>query len=157
MEPVITAKKTALLKYKQYPSNQKLEDLRNARNTSQQTARCCVNKYWVQLCTEIQTCSDTGNIRGMFEGKKKATGPTQSKTSEVITNSDKQMKRWVEHYLEIYGTDKKVTEAALNAISQLNVLEELDAEPTLDELEKAISCLNSRKAPGSDGISPEII
>ena len=67
------------------------------------------------------------------------------------------MKRWVEHYLEIYGTENKGTEAALNAIPQLTVLEELDAEPTLDELEKAINCLTSGKAPGSDGIPPEII
>ena len=98
----------------------------------------------------------------MFEGIKKGTGPTHSKTaplksrtSEVITDSDKQMKRWVEHYLEMYGTENK--EAALNTIPQLNVLEELDVEPTLDELEKAISCLTSGKAPGSDGIPPEII
>ena len=67
------------------------------------------------------------------------------------------MKRWVEHSLEIYGTENKVTEVALTAIPQLTVLEELDAEPTLDELEKAISCLASGKAPGSDAIPPEII
>ena len=164
MEPVITAKRTALLKYKQCPSKQKLEDLRNARNTSQQTARCCANKYWMQLCTEKHTCSDTGNIRGMFEGIKKATGPTQSKmdplkskTSKVITDSDKQMKRWVEHYLEIYVTENKVTEAALNIIAQLTLIEELDAEPTLDELEQVISCLTSGRALGSDGIPLEII
>ena len=63
----------------------------------------------------------------------------------------------VEHYLEIYGTENKVTEAALNAIPQITVLEELDVEPTLDELEKTFSCPTSGKAPGSDGISPKII
>ena len=99
----------------------------------------------------------------MFERRKKATGPAQSKTApksntgEGITNSDKPMKRWVEHNLEIYRTENKVTEATLNDIPQLTVLEELDAEPTLNELEKAISCLTSRKASGSDGIPPEII
>ena len=67
------------------------------------------------------------------------------------------MKRWVEHYLDICGTENKVTEAALNAIPQLTVLEELDAEPTLDELGKANSCLTSGKAPGSNGIPPKII
>ena len=63
----------------------------------------------------------------------------------------------MEHYLEIYATENKVTETALNAIPQLTVLAKLDAEPTLDELEKAINCLASGKAPGSDGIPPEII
>ena len=164
MEPVITAKRTALLKYKQCLSKQKLVDLRNARNITQQTARCCANKYWMKLCTEIQTYSDTGNIRGMFQRIKKSTDPIQSKkaplkskTGKAVTDSDKQIKRWVEHYLEICGTENKVTEVALNSISQLTVLEELDAEPTLDELEKAISCLTSGKAPGSDDILPKII
>ena len=164
MEPVITAKRTALLKYKQCPSKQNLEDLKTARNTVQLTATCCANKYLVQLCTEIQTCSDTGNIRGMFEGIKKATGPTQyktaplkSNTSEGITDSEEQMKRLVEHYLEIYGTENKVTEAALNAIPKLTVLEKLEVEPSLDELEKAINCLTSGKAPASDDMAPEII
>ena len=67
------------------------------------------------------------------------------------------MKRWVEHYLEIFGTENKVTETALNAISQLAVFEKLDVEPTVDELEKAINCLTSGKACRSDGIPPEII
>ena len=97
-------------------------------------------------------------------GIKKTTGSTQSKTAplksktnEVITDSDKQMKIWMELYLEIYGTENKVREAAINAIPQLTVLEGVDAEPSLDELEKATNCLTSGKAPGSDGIPPEII
>ena len=89
MELVITTKWTALLKYKQCPSKQKLEDLRNARNTAQQTARCCASKYLVQLSTENHTCSDTGNIRGMIEGIKKGTGPTQSKTAPLKSPTSK--------------------------------------------------------------------
>ena len=39
----------------------------------------------------------------------------------------------------------------------LPVLEELDTEPTLDELNKAIDALSCGKAPGEDCIPPEII
>ena len=85
-------------------------------------------------------------------GIKKATGPTQSKTAplksktnEVITDPDKQMKIWVELYLEIYGIENKVREAAINAIPQLTVLEQVDAEPTLDELEKPPTVLPVEK------------
>ena len=36
-------------------------------------------------------------------------------------------------------------------------LEELDSAPTLEELSKAVDALASGKAPGQDGIPPEVI
>ena len=33
-------------------------------------------------------------------------------------------------------------------------MDELDAEPTIEELEKAVDALSNRKAPGSDGMHP---
>ena len=74
-----------------------------------------------------------------------------------ITDKKEQMERWVEHYLELYSTQNVVTDAALDAISQLPVLEELDEEPTVEELGKAIDALATGKAPGEDGIPPEVI
>jgi len=43
---------------------------------------------------------------------------------------------------------------ALDAIECLTVMDELDTEPTTEELNKAINSLASRKAPGSDRITP---
>ncbi len=48
-------------------------------------------------------------------------------------------------------------DTAINAIADLPVLDELDAEPTEEKLSKAIDCLSIGKAPGEDGISPEIM
>ena len=42
--------------------------------------------------------------------------------------------------------------SALDAVECLPTMEELDTEPTLEELSKAIHSLASGKAPGSDGI-----
>ena len=50
-----------------------------------------------------------------------------------------------------------MTDAALDAISQLPILEELDDEPTVEELGKAIDALTTGKAPGEGGIPPEVI
>ena len=65
----------------------------------------------------------------MYEGIKKATGPTptktaplKSKTGEIITDQEKQMQRWTEHYLELYATQTTVTDTALNAIPELPVM-----------------------------------
>ena len=36
-------------------------------------------------------------------------------------------------------------------------MQEIGAEPTISELKRALNCLSSRKAPGKDGIPPEIV
>ena len=58
---------------------------------------------------------------------------------------------------ELYSRETLVTETALNFIEDLSVMDELDALPTIEELSKAIDALSSGKAPGSDGIPPEVI
>ena len=85
------------------------------------------------------------------------TAPLKSTTGEVITDNGQQMERWVEHYSELYSRQNVVTTSALDAIKCLPVMGELDNEPTTDELSKAINNLASRKAPGSDGIPPDLI
>ena len=100
----------------------------------------------------------------MYEGIKQATGkptkrsvPLKSKTGDVnIKDSDKQMSQWVEYYLGIYSGEKSVTQKALDSIEDLPVLEELDSEPSLQELSKAIDALESGKAPDEDGIPPGV-
>ena len=67
------------------------------------------------------------------------------------------MARWVEHYSELYYRGNVVVTSALNAIEPLPVMEELDAEPTLEELGKAIDSLACGKAPGTDGILPDLV
>ena len=87
MRPVIEAKRTALIVYKQSLSETNLQILRAVRSKVQQTARRCANEYWTQLSQVIQPAAITGNIRGMYDGIKKALGPTQSKTAPLKSSS----------------------------------------------------------------------
>ena len=162
--PIIETKRLLLAAYKALPSEQNLQALRSARNNVQQTARRCANEYWVQLSEDIQIAAVTGNIRGMYDGIKKALGPTQSKTAPlkssagvIITEKNKQMERWVEHYSDLYSRQNTVTESALDAVECLPTMEELDLEPTTEELSKAIDNLSAGKAPGIDGIPPDLL
>ncbi len=97
LEPAITAKRTALLDYKRKPSEKALAALRKARNDAQRIARKCANDYWLNLCQSIQLSADCGNIRAMYEGMKKAFGPStikitplKSATGDIITDHSKQ-------------------------------------------------------------------
>ena len=63
----------------------------------------------------------------------------------------------MEHYSDLYFKQNVVTSAALDAIECLATMEELDTEPTVEELSKAIDSLAAGKAPGSDGIPPDLV
>ena len=67
------------------------------------------------------------------------------------------MKRWVEHYSEFYSRENSVVDSALDAIEPLPIMEDLDAKRTLEEFSKAIDSLACGKAPGTDGIPPDLI
>ena len=164
MEPVVEAKRSARLANERNPCQATRDALRAARSKCQKTARRCANDYWIRLSRRIQADADSGNTGGMYAGIKQATGPVATKSAplktkegDIIIDKKKQMERWVEHYLELYSTQNVVTEAALNAIDQLPVMEELDEEPTVEELSKAMDALATGKAPGEDGIPAEVI
>ena len=67
------------------------------------------------------------------------------------------MDRWVEHYTDLYSRQNHITQDALENIESLPIMLELDNKPTLEDLKNAIECLSLAKAPGQDGIPPEII
>ena len=164
LTPAIEERRSAHLEYKRSPSQRNLQEYRSAKSKVQRLARQCANDYWLQLCQSIQLSADTGNIRGIYDGIKKAMGPTKkitaplkSATGETIQDKGKQMERWVEHYSELYSRQNQVTDDTLDAIESLPLMAELDEKPTLAELKKAIESLSTGKAPGKDGIPPEII
>ena len=68
----------------------------------------------------------------------KRSAPLKSETGTVITDRREQMGRWMKHYLDINSTEKKVSGEALDSIQSTPVIQELDAEPTTEELEKVM-------------------
>ena len=61
------------------------------------------------------------------------------------------------YYQEFYSRENVVTEKAIAGVPPLPTMEELDTVPTIDELKKTINSLASDKAPGRDGIPPEVV
>ena len=44
------------------------------------------------------------------------------------------LERWVEHYSELYSRVNVVSDEALMAMECLSIMDELDSEPTLEEI-----------------------
>ena len=140
------------------------EEPTDSQDCQEQGSTDCsaLHKYWTELSRNIQSVAITGNIRGMYDGIRKALEPTLNKSAplrssagEVITDRGHQLERWVEHYSDIYSRENTVSPSALDAVECLLTVEELDTKSTLEELSKAINRLASRKAPGSDRIPPQ--
>ena len=164
LESAITAKIAALVKYKRDPSEKSLAALRKARNDAQQIARCYTNEYWLNLCQDIQLSADCGNISAMYDSMKKVFGPSTTKTTplksttrDIITDQGKQMERWAKHYQELYSRESSFTDSAVKSTHSLPISEELDVPPSVEELSKTMDSLACGKAPGKDGIPPEVI
>lgn len=164
LEPLIEKKRAALMAYKQDPSHRNLTVLKSARSLVQREARRCANDYWTELSENIQSAAASGNVKKMYEGIKMALGPRKNKsapiksaTGVVLTDKSQVMERWVEHYSELYSRQNLVAEHVLEAAEDLPTMSELDDEPSLTELRKAVDSLTSGKAPGTDGIPPDLI
>lgn len=135
-----------------------------ARSEVQQTARSYANKYWLELCEGVQLDDDTSNIGGVYDGIKKATGPTYSKMGplksafgETITDKRKQIERWVEHNSDLYSRETIISNTTLESVERLPVMKKLDKMPSLEELSKATDSLPTGKAPGLDGTPAAVI
>ena len=67
------------------------------------------------------------------------------------------MKRWAEHYQQLYYRENIITNTAVESTSLLPVMNELYVPPSVGELRRAINSLACGKAPGNDGIPLEVI
>ena len=75
LEPLILSKNDAHRAHVNRPTRSTLSNLKEARGQLQKATRQFANKYWNNLCDEIQTAADSGNLREMYRGLRKVTGP----------------------------------------------------------------------------------
>ena len=163
LTPLLENKRMAWIKYKQFPTRGNLKRLRLARNTFLSTARTCANDFWNELCRQIQRDADTGNAKGLYEGIRKAVGPERRPTApllgldgNLIRDEMGIMNRWVEHYTSLYESDSVVDLDQMRCLPQFDVVLDLDATPTIEEVRAAITKLSNNKSPGTDGLPGEV-
>ena len=68
-----------------------------------------------------------------------STSPLQSDTGEILHKRDEQLGRWVQHFSLLYSKQNIVTDAALEHMENLQTMNNLDTEPTVEELSKSIT------------------
>ena len=76
--------------------------------------------------------------------------------SSLLTDKGEIFGRWAEHFNKILNCPSTVSDAALDEIEQLPVLEHLSMAPTVPEVQKATRRMSTGKAAGPDGIPPDV-
>ena len=86
----------------------------------------------------------------MYDGIRKAVGPTkkltsplESATEKILHNIDEQLGRWVQWFSLIYSKQNIVIDATLKHIENLANMDDLNKELTIEELSKVITGMAS--------------
>ncbi|CAF1602087.1 unnamed protein product, partial [Didymodactylos carnosus] len=87
--------------------------------------------------------------------------PIKDKNGALLVNSTDRLQRWREYFAELLNVPSAVDQVLTDSIpeSQLTRSEEKrqSAVPTIQEVETALKQMKSRKAPGDDGVTADLL
>jgi len=162
--PALDEKRNSRLTFVNTPSPENKAAMRNSRARAQCVLRETQREFWANVCSNVQKCDDRGDIAGVHAALKSALGPSPRLTAplkdregNILLEKSDQLKRWVDHFSSLYSDPVPFDNSVLDAIEQLPEMAYLDEDTTMQELESALKVLKSGKAPGSDGIPPELL
>ena len=134
------------------------------RSKVQRELRGMENEWWTNLADEIQGYADENNTHSFYNALKCAYGPIKQSTAPVrsadgttlIKDKEGISRRWAEHYESLLNGGLLPDQSILDQIPQRPIKDEMDAPPSLQELEECIIALRNHKAAGGDGLPPEL-
>ena len=119
--------------------------------------------WWKARAAELQNAADRRDFKTFYQGLKAVHGPIhkaspsiKSKDGVLLTEPSKVLDRWAEHFKGVLNQDSNFDMSLLDELPQWDVNMDLLEVPTLEEVQTSIKQLSSGKAPGDDGISPDI-
>ena len=144
-------------------SQAKHDRLRDIKGKVQTELRQMKDNWWESKAAELQQYADEHNSKKFFAGLKEVYGPTSNAMAPVrsadgtlLTEKSDITQRWSEHFSQLLNRPSQIDQQAIQDMPQRPILTTLDDPPTLAETQKAIKQLQAGKAPGPDGIPPEI-
>ena len=76
-----------------------------------------------------------------FGPTNKSLAPVRATNGDLIKDKTGILSRWAEHFSDLLNCVHPTDPSFIEAIPQLNVIHELDMQPTLGEVQKAIASL----------------
>ncbi|CAM4767619.1 unnamed protein product [Rotaria magnacalcarata] len=126
-------------------------------------------EYWDEVCKDIEKFIKSNDpaaafsiIRRLKGGSKKVENmPIEDKNGKVLVNSTDQLKRCREYFCELLNVHSTVDPYVINKVQIATTarleLERQNAQPSFEEVKRALNQMKSRKAPGSDEVTADIL
>ena len=139
------------------------DEYRMCKQQAQKSLRDMKNTWWKTVAADLQVAADRKDYSTFYQGLKAVYGPklkacstVKSEDGVLITEPEKVLERWSEHFNGVLNQDSEFDMSVLEDIPHWDVNQSLDDPPTLKEVQTSIKQLTSGKAPGADGIPPDI-
>ena len=136
---------------------------RTCKQQAQHSLRNMQNTWWKERAAELQEAADKRDYKTFYQGLKAVYGPKykaspaiKSKDGVLLTEPAQVLDRWAEHFNGVLNQDSVFDMSLLQDIPQWGVNMSLKDLPTMEEVLVSIKQLSSGKAPGADGIPPDI-
>ena len=136
---------------------------RTCKQQVQRSLRNMQNTWWKERAAEMQEAADNRDFKTFYQCLKAVHGPKykaspaiKSKDGVVLNEPAQVLDRWSEHFNGVLNLDSQFDMSVLDEIPEYVTNESLTDPPTLEEVSVSIKQLTSGKAPGADGIPPDI-
>ncbi|CAF2913171.1 unnamed protein product [Rotaria sp. Silwood2] len=126
-------------------------------------------EYWDEVCEDIEKSMKNNDpttafsiIRRLKGGSKRLENmPVHDNSGKLLVNSKDTLKRWGEFFQETLNVVSLIDQDLLDQIHipTLAASEEhrQNAQPSMQEIRKAVNQMKSRKAPGSDDVTVDVL
>ncbi|BHF68747.1 hypothetical protein SprV_0301178800 [Sparganum proliferum] len=110
----------------------------------------------IQGYDDLNGIKNSASIKAIYGSATKGTvSLLRSDRTTLLTEKSQILKRWVEHFKNIFDCPAKILDAAIGRLLRLEMNTDLDLPPSLPETTQAIYQLSSEKASGFDVIPTE--
>ena len=138
------------------------EEYSEAHKQVRQSIKNDKREFYEDLADQAEQAAHNGNMRELYDIGRRLTGkfsrserPVKDKQGHNITESEKQLDRWTEHFEELLNRPAPENPPVIPE-AEMDLDINSDA-PTKEEIVKAIKRLKNGKAAGPDGIPAEAL
>ena len=145
------------------------DNYKRLRNIAKKMSAHRQEEYWDEVCEDIEKSIRTNDLGTAISSIKRLKGgskrdenmPVQDKSGKLLVNSRDTLERWRKFFYETLNVCSSVDQNLFDEIeiATLSTIEERrqNAPISVEEVRKALSQTKSRKAPGSDEITADIL